>query len=341
MATFDFRITTEALAHEMDRVTRNVNTMGTAVGAMEAAVIASEKEASDTICRSIDSGFYMLLRSRLSQKLAQCASTMNSRVGSMMETADAIDRTHQQMVGDFNRIKSRYVKLFDNLDRNLDDRVRELDREAMDLANRRTSILVDMQAREAPSVLYYTSDVHGVALKASTAKMKSRAVESIGQLGSGAEHVVELNKKTNAVYDTHVVCDRVTPVLVPVVYANEESVASPGSYALTVHTPTDLDPHAQAQIATEIRRREGAASGSETKNVPAIRAAYLERLNSTQMDPRVSQTMVQLFNASFGLPQGYVQQKYQAQHQAPYQPAAPGAMPGASTPYGPTNGGVS
>ena len=338
MPSYDFNITTQPLADEMDRVTNNVVIMGAAVSALEAAVIASEKEASDTICQSIDSGFYMLLRSRLSQKLAQFASTMNSRVGSMMETADAIDRTHQQMVGDFNRIKSRYVKLFDNLDRNLNDRVRELDREAMDLSSRRTSILVDMQAREAPAALYYTSDLHAVALKASTAKMKSRVVESIGELGEGAERVVEFSKETDAVYDTRVVSDRVTPVLVPVVYANEESVASPGSYALTVHTPTSLDPHAQAQIATEIHRRESANGNAEAKNVPAIRAAYLERINATQMDSRVAQTMVQLFNASFGLPQGSVQQ----QHPAQYQPAASGVFPPAPTPYGSTaNGGVS
>lgn len=297
MNDFRFTVDTDPMAREIQGVNRSVSAVGAAVTAMQVAVIASEHKAANDICASIDSGFYMLMRSRLSQRIAQFASIMNSRTGSMMETASAIDRTHQQMQGDFNRIKSRYIKVFDSLDRNLESRVRELDRPAMNLASKRFSVLSGRQCKEAPAALFYTSDNSNVALKASNARLKARVQDSIAELGEGARHIMSYDCMTRSILE-----ERREPsdAFVPAVYSVVENLTVPNSYSLEVQTPVNLDPQAQTSIVQGVRRRQDVLDGASPQDVLAIRSAFIKKTFSSGANDRVTRTMMNLFDEAFG-----------------------------------------
>ncbi len=298
MAQVNFTVDTSPMARKMDGVSMEVAAVGVAVTAMQAAVIKSEEKASEEICKSIDSGFYMLMRSRLSQRIAQFASTMNSRVGSMVETASAIEHIHSQMVGDFNRIKARYVKLFDGLDRNLENRVRELDKEAMSLAHRRSEVLVGQQCKDAPSALYLTSDIARVALKTSNARLKTKATSSISQFGEGARHIVRYEHMTRSVFESRDMSG--SPFsYVPVVYTVAENLAVPNTFALQVIPPATVDPKTQAEVATGVRRSQDKLPGSSQHDLMAVRMAFADKIQANNVEERVSQTMMGLFDASF------------------------------------------
>ena len=298
MAQVNFTVDTNPMAHKMDNVAIEVAAVGTAVTAMQAAVIESEEQASKEICKSIDSGFYMLMRSRLSQRIAQFASTMNSRVGSMMETAAAIEHIHDQMVGDFNRIKARYVKLFDSLDRNLENRVRELDKEAMSLAHKRNSFLVGQQCKDAPSALYLASDISRVALKAANARLKTKASRSIANLGDGARQIANYESMTGSVFESRDMAG--SPFsYIPVVYAVTENLAAPNTFALQVLPPATVDPKTQAELAAGVRRSQDKLQGSNQRDLMAVRTAFANKIAQGNVDVRVSQKMMELFDASF------------------------------------------
>ena len=79
MADFNFTVDTGPMAERIRSVNHSVEAVGGAVTAMQVAVVASERMATDKICQSIDGGFYMLLRSKLSQRIAEFTSTMSSR----------------------------------------------------------------------------------------------------------------------------------------------------------------------------------------------------------------------------------------------------------------------
>ncbi len=303
MAEYNFTVDTTPLAEGLDTIGHNVNAVSTAVVAMQTAVVLSEKEAADKICKSIDSGFFMLLRARLSRRVAEFASTMSSRAASMLETGSAIEHTHQQMQGDFLRIKSRYVKVFDKLDRELDQRVRELDRPAMTLAKVRREVLVDRQCKDAPGALYYAADGAIVSLKASNARVKARASESIAQLGAGMQLIEGYERATQSVFEGQNHASRqlgASYEYVPVVYTVAENQVTPGAYSLEVQTPSALDPKTQADIARGVRRGQGRLTGSNARDINAVRASFVEKTRSAQLDDRVAQTMIGLFDASFG-----------------------------------------
>ena len=298
MASFDFLVDTNPMAQTIDGVNHKVGIVGGAVTAMQAAVIASEKAASDRVCSSIDNGFYMLMRSRFSQRLAQFQSNMSSRVGSMTETGAAIDRTHQQMLGDFNRIKSRYMKLFDSLDRNLEERVAELDRPAMVLSQKRKSLLVDSQCRQAPAALFYSEELGNVALKAQSATIKSRALGSIDSLGHGAESMIAYERETAFAMEDGT--SRGAAVEhVPVVYSVGESLAAPNEFFINVSAPSALPSDSQTAIARRVRAEGNALASSSSGDVAAIRTSFVEKLAQNRVDDRVSQVMLWLFDSSF------------------------------------------
>ena len=303
MANFNFTVDTGPMAERIRGVNHSVEAVGGAVTAMQVAVVASERMASDKICQSIDGGFYMLLRSKLSQRIAEFTSTMSSRTGSMMETASSIDRTHQQMVEDFNRIKSRYVKIFDGLNRSLEKRIRELDREAMSLARVRTSFFNERHCRDVPAVLYGTMENTNVALRASNALMKTRAQDSIGQLGVGMRQVMDYRRMTRGMLEGErpkAGANEMPYEFVPVTYAVAENMASPQTYALEVTPPSCLEPREQAAIAQGVRRRQDALHDSDANEMQTVRAAFLNKVAASDMDERVAQTMTRLFDASFG-----------------------------------------
>ena len=303
MAQVNFTVDTHPMAQKIDGVAAEVGVLGTAVTAMQAAVVASEKRASEKICQSIDGGFYMLLRSRLSQRVAQFSSTMNSRVGSMMETASAIEHTHEQMQGDFNRIKARYVKLFSRLDRSLEKRVRELDKDAMLLAQQRDVLLTQRQCSDAPAALYYSADISKVALKASNASLKKKAVLSIDQLGKEAQHIIRYKQMTSSVFETRRHADASSSELpfyyVPVVYAVTENLATPGSYAMQVQTPGTFDPKTQSELAVRVRHNQDRLKGSNGGDLFTIRTSYSNKVEQSRVDARTAQTMMALFDTSF------------------------------------------
>ncbi|MDO4537548.1 MAG: hypothetical protein Q4B54_05250 [Coriobacteriales bacterium] len=296
MNSYDFTVSTEPLARQMDGVTTSVGVVGGAVTAMQAAVIASEVEAANTICNSIDSGFFMLLRSRFSERLSRLQSAMSARVGSMMETSSAIDRTHRQMEGDFQRIKARYLKTFDRLDRSLEERVRELDTEAMRMAEQRNAVMASWCVL-APEVMYCSSEVSQVALKATGARVKSRAFSSVESLCEGARHLVDYKRVTKGVMDTQApACSCLE--FVPVVFASKESMATPGQFSLDVQPPEELPADAKAAIAQEVVDQSGELLSADAQEMARVRDAFDQKVQQAELDPRVRETMVGLFNAS-------------------------------------------
>ncbi len=297
MANFDVNVSTEPMARTMDGVTKSVQVVGGAVSAMQVAVIASEKAAADKICRSVDTGFYTLIKSRMSQRLSQFQSTMRSRVGAMLETSMAIDRVRTQMTGDFNRIKARYAKLFSGLDRTLDERVRAIDSDAMELSKKRTSILLDRHCQEAPVAMYCMTDTTNVALKSTAARVKVRTAESIDDLSNGARLVVRHQRTLDSIAEDGVAAQDAL-FFMPVVYVASESMSVPDAYSFEAYAPQAVDVSTRNAIVLRMREAGAELGNDLVAYGTQIRHEYEHMVSCSGVDPRVAQTMLGLFDAS-------------------------------------------
>lgn len=136
MATFNYTVDTQPMADEMNNVSRHVNVTTGAVVAMQTAVIAAEGRAADHVCNNVNKGFYSLIRSQISQKLAKFQSEVDSNIMQLVQQKKALLSIKYRMERDYNMIAKRYTKLFNGLNANLKNRIFELDKPTIDFANK-------------------------------------------------------------------------------------------------------------------------------------------------------------------------------------------------------------
>lgn len=134
MATLSFEVNTHPMAREISSVSTNVALTTGAVVSMKAAVIAAEAKAADHICTNVNRGFYSLIRSQISQKMARLRSEIDSYLLQMAQQRTALGAIRFRMERDYHLIASRYAKLFNSLNVNLRNRIFALDRPVTDFA---------------------------------------------------------------------------------------------------------------------------------------------------------------------------------------------------------------
>lgn len=134
MATFNYTVDTKPMADEIRSVSKQVNATTGAVVAMQTAVIIAEEKAADHVCNNVNKGFYSLIRSQISQKMAKLQSEVDSHLMQLVQQKNALLSIKNRMQKDYNMIASRYIKLFNGLNSNLKQRVFELDKPTIDFA---------------------------------------------------------------------------------------------------------------------------------------------------------------------------------------------------------------
>lgn len=162
MANIDCVIDTTPMAREIATVSNHVNATTTAVVAMKTAVIAAEKEAADHVCDNVNNGFYNLIRSQISQKTAKLQSEVESHLMKLGQQRKQLLALKDRMERDYHMISARYLKLFTSINRNLKQRVQELDRPTFDFAvgemtkinNRQYMLAADAPVAQSEAVSY-------------------------------------------------------------------------------------------------------------------------------------------------------------------------------------------
>lgn len=136
MEYIDCVVDTKPMAQEIHSVSDHIEGTTTAVAAMQIAVISAEKKAAEHICNNLDKGFYTLIHSQISQKVAKNQSEVDSRLMQLNQQKKQLLAIKGRMEYDYNMISSRYLKLFNGLNQNLKQRIFELDKPTLDFAVR-------------------------------------------------------------------------------------------------------------------------------------------------------------------------------------------------------------
>jgi hypothetical protein len=121
-------VDTDSFDNSIENCNTNVNLLTGAVVATEAAQLISIDKNSKKVASTIVSGFFGYIRSEISQQIAELSQNIDAQLMHLKELSQSCLAKKKQMEGDFNRISSRYVKTFDDLNNELSNRVRELDK---------------------------------------------------------------------------------------------------------------------------------------------------------------------------------------------------------------------
>jgi len=110
----------------------SVTSLTGAVIATEAAQVASININSKKVARTIVDGFFGYIRSEISQQIAELSQKIDAYLGDLREKAKTCAAKQVQMETDYHRITSRYLKTFNDLNNELENRIYELDKPAFE-----------------------------------------------------------------------------------------------------------------------------------------------------------------------------------------------------------------
>ncbi len=128
MANFDFVVDTNPMADSIHHIGRHVDGVTTAVVSMQAAVILAEQKAADKVCENVNRGFYSLIQSQISQKIAKLRSDVDSKTMEIAQQSMMLASIRGRMERDYMMIAKRYTALFNSLNKALRTRIFELDK---------------------------------------------------------------------------------------------------------------------------------------------------------------------------------------------------------------------
>jgi hypothetical protein len=134
MTTFNYTVDTHPMADEISSVSHHVENTTSAVIAMKTAVVMAEEKAANFVCENVNKGFYSLIRSQISQKMSKLKSEIDSHLMQLVQQKKALLGLKDRMENDYNMISRRYIKLFNDLNRNLKQRIFEIDKPTINFA---------------------------------------------------------------------------------------------------------------------------------------------------------------------------------------------------------------
>ena len=292
MNDYSFTVDTSPMAHTVNSVSNSVNRVTGSVVAMQSAVIQAERAAAQKICDNVDKGFYIMLASQLSQKMAACSSRITSVLAKMQKFRSDIIAIKGTMESDYNRISARYAKLFKALDRALEQRIKELDAPSVKVAEYQKKTMRQLR-NDSASTLICDKDSQILANNIMLAHVKIKTSKTIESLGDDVNNNIDRDRTVTNMLEPGAM-EKMTPEYVPVIISETESFISSNSYVYKVNATAN-----------------GAVEGSAVQNIlnsldlewkedssekDSISSSFIERCEKYIKDERVRKEALRMFN---------------------------------------------
>ncbi|MDR2824547.1 MAG: hypothetical protein LBB41_05050 [Prevotellaceae bacterium] len=199
MATFNYTVDTNPMAAEIGSVSNHVKNTTTAVVAMQTAVVLAEAKAADHVCENVNKGFYTLMRSQISQKIARLQSEVDSHFMKLTQLRKNLLGIKSRMERDYNMLSNRYLKLFNGLNTNLKQRVFELDRPVVNFAIKDVEQISNRTKYLTATVPVSQLESLSASQKIIASNVKFRGLNVINSMKSFLGDMADQRKLTNRI----------------------------------------------------------------------------------------------------------------------------------------------
>lgn len=217
MAHFDCVVDTRPMAREIESVSHKINNTTAAVVAMQAAVIKAEEDAANLVCNNVNRGFHALIHSQISQKIAHLQSDVDSHLMKLNQHCKQLVAIKDRMQRDYNMLKSRYTKLFNGINKNLQIRVYELDKPTINLAVRDSSTMSNRTLQLTATVPVSQVEMLATSQRILASNIKNRCAKVVESINGFLTQIQEQDKLSERILLPVSVSNDVTPIMVPII----------------------------------------------------------------------------------------------------------------------------
>ncbi|MFI3267281.1 MAG: hypothetical protein R3Y51_01055 [Rikenellaceae bacterium] len=301
MANFNFTVDTDPMAKEIKTVSRRVDIVTGSVIAMQTAVIKAEKEGADLVCSNVNKGFYSLIQSQISQKIAALTSQIDAKLMDLGHQAMALRAIQKRMERDYNMISNNYNKLFNSLNTSLYKRIQEIDKPVVRLVH---SDLALVDSRINGSIGSVSTNQNETVFNSQlilASKTKNDGVTAIEAIHKYIREV-NLQKKQSESVMSNIKVDNVSEIYVPI--SVSETTNELGGNSVRYYTPISnisvidetIDKSVQQNAMSFIRNGEWESVPTAEKQT--LDSEFSAMLSNSKMDDRVKQEIYKLYNAA-------------------------------------------
>jgi len=153
-------VDTSPMAAEIRRVSNHVDGTTAAVVTMQGAVLEAEKNSADKVCSNVNRGFFTLMRSQISQKIANKQSRVEALLMKLAHQKRQLLSIKSNMEREYGRIAARYLKIFTSINKELEKQICQIDQPVFELVNKH--MVASSNRMNALSSWVTTSQVEGV-----------------------------------------------------------------------------------------------------------------------------------------------------------------------------------
>jgi hypothetical protein len=282
-------VDTQEMAQTLNGVSSSVNSTTAAVGIMQGLVINEERKSTQNICAHVDDGFFMLVQSQVSQKLAAQKSIVDSRVAEISQQMKVLAGIQNLMRKDYQKITSRYSKLFSSLNSNLTKRVSELDKTSYQLGAKSTPLLIERSNNSAANYLVYNDEHAPMSIQSTTSIFKKRISGLFHSINYHLQDHLEQTRKIKRVTKNQNL-KKAKTYFSPFVVVELKSGSSHAGVT-NVHTPDEVNLDLKIKTYFEENEKNIKINKIETSEVQIITSEYLGLVDGFNADPRIKEKM--------------------------------------------------
>lgn len=296
MAHINCVVDTQPMAHEIKSVSSHIEGTTAAVVGMKLAVVQAEKAAADKVCEDVNRGFYTLIHSQISQKIARLQSEVDSHLMKLNQLRRQLFAIKSRMERDYGMITSRYVKLFNGLNKNLRQRVTELDKPVIEFAVRDTARIDSRKKTLTATVPVAQTEDLALSQKIIASNMKYRGLRVIDAMRHFLEDMKQQDELTGRMLLDNRTSVAETPVMMPVMFC-ESCCDRSGNLQVRVYMPdSGLTNNAQTAVRNRIMAAGENLEWSDTGQADNdVQIEFNRLLESGDIPQRVKETAARLF----------------------------------------------
>jgi hypothetical protein len=231
----------------------SIDLLAGSVAAMNAAQCAAIEQTAQDVSKSLIDGFFGTINTELSQQLQALDSAVKAGMGLLFEQGKAADAQKHTLEADYNRISSRYMALFGNLDTECYKRIYALDRQAFALAEKVKQPLLGAQPQNAAFLLLGIDEGAGIQSFLLVSNLNKKTQEVLRALYEYITQESRLTALVSSFLNNEPLLEQ-TSVCIPVLYMESDALGIEKNSAVQqCFVNKEYDADAQKNIEEKVR----------------------------------------------------------------------------------------
>lgn len=289
-------VDTAPMATELQSVSNHVKGTTAAVVTMQTAVIAAENQSAKKVCSNVNIGFFSLMRSQISQKIANKQSRVEALIMQLGQQKRQLLSIKTNMEREYGRIAERYLRIFTSVNKELESKIRQIDQPVFELVNKH--MMTSSNRMNALSGWVTTSQIEGITQSQQilVSNMKHNAQVALEQSTEFLSQIGEQRVLTGKVLISNPMGNESKTCQIPVVIwetLNDNS----GIPRTEIKTPEPLAKVHSNQINNVIRESETLPWGKKEQS-PMVAEEFISIVDSSSSNQRVKDMIKKMFASS-------------------------------------------